>query len=375
MSAGLINIRPEMNRATRHRPTSLARVPRVTVVIPVYNYGHFLRECVESVHQQEGVDVNIVIVDDASTDDSLEVARRLALESEERAAFPIRVDVNAHNKGMVPTINDALWEVETDYLVKLDADDLLPAGALARATALLEAHPSVGFVYGFPVVFTESPPPSPCTSVRSWSVWSGRDWIERLCHKGGGTIYQPEVVMRTSVLHRAGKYEPSLPHGSDFEMWLRMAAIADVGRVNGAHQGFYRLHPGSMQRTVNAGHVTDLLAHRSSFENVLDGYAADLPDAERLLALARRSVAVNALDKTCRAYDGGTAAEEPVGEYVAIALDTFPDSWKLRQWRSAERRRRVGADRAARTRVAAIGRVRRDIEDRLRWRRWRWTGL
>jgi hypothetical protein len=158
-------------------------------------------------------------------------------------------------------------------------------------------------------------------------------------------------------------------------MWMRMAAIADVGRVNGAHQGFYRLHPGSMQRTVNAGHVTDLMAHRISFENVLDGYAADLPDAERLLALARRAVAVDALDKTCRAYDRGNAEDEPVGEYVAIALDTYADAPKLRQWRSAERRRRVGAARAPHTRAAAVARWRRDLEDRVRWRRWRWTGL
>src|SRR3954454_12361504 len=125
---------------------------RVSVVIPLHNYGHFLPECVASVLAQEGVDVDVLIIDDASTDDSLSVASEIAAGDDR-----VRVVASERNGGMVATITRGLWEVDGEYLVKLDADDLLTPGALARATALLQAHPSVGFVYGFPVAFTESP--------------------------------------------------------------------------------------------------------------------------------------------------------------------------------------------------------------------------
>ncbi len=87
----------------------------------------------------------MIIVDDRSTDASLALARRLA------AADP-RVAVIAHptNRGPVETFNDGLERAQGQYLVSLDADDLLTPGSLARAVALLEAEPDVGMVYGRP---------------------------------------------------------------------------------------------------------------------------------------------------------------------------------------------------------------------------------
>src|SRR3954465_13780905 len=180
-------------RTRTYRPTELTRRPRVSVVIPLFNYGHFLKECVNSILAQEGVELDVLIVDDASTDDSLDVAYSIA-ERDHR----VRVRANRHNMGMVPTINEALWEVDGEYIAKFDADDILAPGALARATALLDAHPSVGFAYGYPGVFNGGTPPPARTKVRSWSVWSGSDWLAIRCRKGGNVIMQPEVVMRAS---------------------------------------------------------------------------------------------------------------------------------------------------------------------------------
>src|ERR687887_420932 len=120
-----------------HRPT-------VSVVIPCYRYGRFLPDCVRSVLDQEGVDVRVLIIDDASPDDSAQVALRLAAEDE-------RVEVRVHevNKGHIATYNEGLLEwADGDYSVLISADDLLTPGSLARATAVMEAHPSVGLVYG-----------------------------------------------------------------------------------------------------------------------------------------------------------------------------------------------------------------------------------
>jgi hypothetical protein len=352
------------------RPVALGRRPRVSVVIPLYNYGHFLGESVESVLTQDGVDVDVLVIDDASTDDSLRVAQAIA------AGDPrIEIVSNPRNIGMVPTINEGLWAVEGEYVVKMDADDLLTPGALARATALLDAHPSAGFVYGFPVTFDQSPPPPARTKVRSWTVWSGHDWLRLRCRKARNCIMQPEVVMRTAVLHAAGKYKPELPHGSDFEMWLRLATLADVGRVNGAHQGYYRIHPQSMQRAINNICLRDLQVAGEIFTQLFAEAGSGLSDTTALARTSRRAVAAHALDHACRAYDEGRDHVEPVDEYVKLARELWPEASNLRQWHALERRRAARPTCIRKTLAVAAGRHTRDVEDRVRWRRWRWTGV
>ena len=61
-----------------HRPKPFVGAPRVSVVIPCYNYGRYLPDAVASALDQDGLDVDVLVVDDASPDDSAEVARRLA---------------------------------------------------------------------------------------------------------------------------------------------------------------------------------------------------------------------------------------------------------------------------------------------------------
>jgi glycosyltransferase involved in cell wall biosynthesis len=351
-------------------PAMTRPAPRVSVVIPLHNYGHFLGECVQSALDQDGVDVDVLVIDDASTDDSLSVARAIAA-----ADSRVSVVASERNRGMVATMNDGLWAAGGEYLVKLDADDLLTPGALARASALLDAHPSVGFVYGFPVAFRQSPPPAARTRVRSWTLWPGDDWFRIRCRKGHNCIFQPEVVMRASALHEAGPYKPEMGHAPDYEMWLRLSTIADVGRINGAHQGYYRIHPSSWQRTMDDFHLADLERRRDIFATAFRERAGGLPDAAQLERTARRAIALNAVDRACRAYDEGTADAEPIDGYVALALDLWPELTRHRRWRALERRRRIGAERAPVAPAGRAMRLQRDLGDRLRWRRWRWAGV
>src|SRR3954451_22899935 len=135
-------------------PENLAPRPTVSVVIPCYKYGRFLPACVRSILDQEGVDVRVLIIDDASPDDSAQMALALAAADE-------RVEVRVHevNKGHIATYNEGLlgW-ADGDYSVLISADDLLTPGALARATAVMEADPKVGFVYGHAIVWNDSGP-------------------------------------------------------------------------------------------------------------------------------------------------------------------------------------------------------------------------
>jgi glycosyltransferase involved in cell wall biosynthesis len=351
------------------RPQPLGRRPAVTVVIPCYNYGHYLPIAVGSVLEQPGVDVRVIVIDDASSDGSSAVARELA-SADDR----VRAIVHETNRGHIATYNEGLRQAETAYVALLSADDALPAGSLARATALLEANPSVGLVYGHPITFTDDLPPT-STSVRSWTVWSGEEWIERRCRTGRNCIVNPEVLMRTSVQHAIGGYDPELPHSGDFEMWLRAASVSDIGRVNGSTQGLYRIHASSMQRTTYAGHAIDLEGRLDAFEKLLIGPQAQVANGEALLATAKRALALLALGHARSAYAHGRAGDEPVDEYLAFAVRMWPSLPGSRKWRAMMRRASADACDIHRGLEARSLRLAEDLRWRVRWRRWRWTGV
>ena len=181
---------------TWRRPQALRERPTVSVVVPCYRYGHYLPQAVGSVLEQPGVDVEVIIVDDASPDDSAEVARSIA-EADSRLSLV----VNETNQGHIATYNVGLARVTGDYVVLLSADDMLAPGALARAVALMETNPGVGFVYGWPKNFSSEPEPGAVPQL-AWSTWSGEGWLRHVCRRGRSFIMSPEVVMRRSVFDR-----------------------------------------------------------------------------------------------------------------------------------------------------------------------------
>lgn len=355
---------------SRHpKPKPLARRPTVTVVVPCYNYGHFLPRTLESALSQPGVDVEAIVIDDCSPDGSGEVVRALA-DADPR----IKPILHERNRGHIATYNEGLEQATGDYCMLLSADDALTPGALARAAALMDAEPSVGFVYGHPVTFTDELPAVE-TKVTGWTVWSGHEWLRGRAEDGRNCIINPEVVLRTSVQHAIGGYDPKLPHAGDLEMWLRAAAFADVGRVNGPVQAYYRVHDQSMQRQVYVGHVPDLEGRLDSFEKVLVGPGAHVADGERLFATARKALAVSALEYACLAYEHGRADAEPVAEYLAFAERVYPRARQLRKWRAVERRATVAAERMERALTWKGRRAVADVQTRLRWRAWRRSGV
>jgi glycosyltransferase involved in cell wall biosynthesis len=310
----------------------------VSVVIPCYQYGHYLEEAVSSVlDDQAGVDVRVLIIDDASPDDSADAARKIA-------ARDPRVDVIAHaaNKGNIATYNEGLLEwADGDYCVLMSADDRLTPGALRRARDLLDAHPGVGFVYGHPLWFWQDKPvPRARTTLQGWSVWPGQWWLERRLRQAENCITSPEVVVRTSLQKRVGGYDARLPHAGDQEMWMRLAANADVGFLRGVDQAYYRVHGQNMRTSFDA--LMDLRQKRLAFEVVLDRNNGSLSDAKVLSDLVHRKLSWQALWTAARAYDRGHAEQTPVDELVAFAFDCWPEADAFPVYRTLQLRKRIG---------------------------------
>lgn len=338
------------------RPRSLAdgAKPRVTVVVPCYNYARYLRSSVGSALAQDGVDVNVVIVDDASTDDSAEVAEELAKDPR------VRLVRHTRNQGHVETSNEALGYASGKYLVKLDADDLLTKGSLARSTALMERHPDMVFCYGFPQRFRGDPPSRYTTKVRSWTVWPGSEWIERVLRGGHNVVMQPELLLRCDAVKATGGYRPQLRWAEDYNWWLRLATLGSVGRVNGATQGLYRVHDKSFQRSVDDIELTDLRARIAAVDLFLDECGPALENSGQMRGIALSALAREARLQAAARVAEGSAERAETYEGIARELDSrsgAPPAVSL----SANR--------------TILGKVYRDVLGRLRWRLWRRYGI
>ena len=301
--------------ASVQRPTTR---PTVSVVIPCFNYEAYLAQAVSSALVQEHVDVRVIIVDDASSDGSLSLANSLARDDQR-----IEVIANRQNTGPVETFNRGLAAVRSDYVVRLDADDLLTRGSLARATALLERYQSVGLVYGHPVHFVGNPPATTKSVAGSWTIWEGHRWLAYRARRGTNCITSPEAVMRASVLQSVGGQRP-LDQTHDMEMWLRIAAVSDVARVNGADQALHREHSASRSATM-VNNVVDLQERLKAFELLFDWLDDEVPELGSLRGIARESLASEALVRACQAIVRGRAGDPDVAAYVQFAHATFED--------------------------------------------------
>lgn len=363
----LAEARSPMRPTQRIKPIASSKVATVTVVIPCYNYASFLPQAVESVLSQEGAIVNVIVVDDKSSDDSVAVARKMA-------AKDARVTVVAHavNKGPVDTFNDGLALAEGEFVVRLDADDLLTPGSLQRSIAVMQRFPKVGLVYGHPLHFEGDHLPKHRDSATSWTVWDGRVWLEARCRNAYNVITSPEVVMRRSVVDHVGG-QMKLAHTHDMEMWFRMAAFCDVAYIHGADQAWHRDHARSLSaREVSA--VRDLNERREAFEVLFSGKAGGLPQAEALHGMAKKALAEQSVVLAAGSFDKGTVESADIEGLRNFARSMVDDVNTVPGWAGLERRIALGPQRARKHPVFMAERVLRGLHARYAFWKWHRTG-
>ena len=276
----------------------------VDVIVPCYNYGHFLLECVRSVLTQVGPQVRVLILNDASPDNTAEIANDLARQDP-------RVTVIHHlgNKGHIATYNEGIESVSADYLLLLSADDYLLPGALQRATSLMDAHPELSFTFG-PAIRLETHTGTsyllctlPCW--RSERLLTGQKFIEVM----GATnrIASPTVVVRTKIQKVVGGYRPDLPHAGDTEMWLRLAAHGWVGYIN-TPQAVYRGHNTCMSKSYMEKFLPDLEQRELLLHYFFSSYGRSLPNGDWLEQRATYRLGCHAVSFASGAFEKGDIA-------------------------------------------------------------------
>ena len=121
----------------------MAEAPLFSIVIPCYNYGHWLARAVNSVLAQDGADWELLVINDGSTDATDAVATALLRQHEPRLRY-----LTQANRGLAATRNRGIDATRGDYLIFLDADDEMAPGALGVYRAMIARHPGVDMVAG-----------------------------------------------------------------------------------------------------------------------------------------------------------------------------------------------------------------------------------
>jgi Glycosyl transferase family 2 len=210
--------RPIRRRWSGLRPRTITELrstmanPRVTVLMPVFNRERFLDDAIESVLEQDFSGLELLIVDDGSTDGTSAL-----LQQWQRRDTRVVVITSAENQGIPSALNTGLAQARAPYVARLDSDDVMMPGRLAAQAAVLDCRPDVTLV--------SSAYETMDADGRYLDTWRGDEPHEVVVYflgfyniVGGGG----QVMFRRSEVLAEGGYPCEYPSSEDYALWVRL---------------------------------------------------------------------------------------------------------------------------------------------------------
>ncbi len=204
--------------------------PRVSVLMPVHNAERYIKAALTSVLSQTiGNDIEVIVVDDASTDSSPSIVRQFK-------DTRVRLLLNDSPCGVASSLNRALEEVNAPLVARMDADDICHPDRFRRQLTFLQSHPDIGVLSTWcKVIDAHSQVIGQVKTPQTHEIISFTLYI--LC-----PIIHPSVMMRTSILREASGYNIDMPYAQDYELWLRLAPSVRMSSLS-EYLLLYRRHP------------------------------------------------------------------------------------------------------------------------------------
>jgi hypothetical protein len=237
----------------------------VSVIIPTHNYARFLGATIASVLAQQPVRPEIIVVDDASTDDTQAVIARFR---------DVRYYYQSHS-GVAAARNRGAAEAGGDVLWFLDADDQLTPGAVDALSAFLDRHPAVDAVVGTWTYMDASGAPLP----QSGRIPPGPLTARQIVLDVGQPATPGAALIRRVTFEGLGGFDASVSPAEDLDLWIRLAAAG--GRIVGVDHPTIRIRV----HGHNASGQADVMARQSG--TVYDRFADTQPDGREVRRRAR----------------------------------------------------------------------------------------
>jgi glycosyltransferase involved in cell wall biosynthesis len=250
------------------------RARKVSVILPTYNRATLLGTAIESVLGQSFHDLELIVVDDGSTDDTETLVRRYR-DSDERVRY-----LRQENRGISAAMNAGIRAASGQMIARIDSDDRWLPDLLETEVSILEARPEIGLVYSRGQWVDQDL--NPLSTIVGQTLHFPNDTLRSMLWSDATCSIT--VVARRECFDRAGVFDESLATSEDWDMWLRTAFHYDfvfVDRVL-AH---VRRHEGN----VTSAQVQSFAAFLGSRRKVLDKFFSRGDLSPRIAAM--RSVA------------------------------------------------------------------------------------
>ncbi len=186
-------------------------VPRVTVILPVYNGERFLAQSLASVLQQEFDDFECIAINDGSRDGSAAMLNQYARRDDR-----IAILTHAKNQGIVAALNAGLARARGEYIARIDADDIAAPARLTRQVERLNRDPRLALIGSWAEVIDAEG-----RTVRRVRLPT-RDETIRACMLLGNQFIHSTVMFRRRIIDAVGPYRNRFPHAEDYDLWLRI---------------------------------------------------------------------------------------------------------------------------------------------------------
>ncbi len=216
----------------------MEKAPLISVILPVYNGGPFLRETLEALLGQSLGDFELIIINDGSTDDSEAIILSF---SDPRIRY-----LPQTNQGFIASLNRGIAVAKGKYIARIDADDVCLPDRFAQQASLLNDRPHVSVVGCFITFIDENG--------KETGIWpedratvTNKDIRRALPHFN--CIAHPGVMARAEVF-REYPYRASQKHIEDYDLWLRLAGDGKVMEKLPVPLLLYRVHSGSVTVSV-----------------------------------------------------------------------------------------------------------------------------
>lgn len=186
-------------------------IPRVSVVMANYNYARFLRAAIDSVLKQSLSDLELIVVDDGSTDESRHIIESYRVDS--RIRF-----VPVNHLGQPGAKNAGIDLARAPVIAFLDADDIWEVDKLEKQAACFDRDPTLGVVYSRRILIDEKDSMLP---YRQPPLYRG-DVLSRIFRNN--FVCFSSAVVRRLVFEHLGRFDPNIDLAIDYDFWLRAAA-------------------------------------------------------------------------------------------------------------------------------------------------------
>lgn len=194
-----------------------AAKPLVSVVVPSFNQGRYIRETIDSILAQEYRPIEILVMDGGSTDDTVDVLSSYSGQPELQWW-------SERDRGVVDAVNKGFARVRGEIVAIQSSDDLYVPGSLAAAVEALSADPTLALVYGDVEYIDENSVVGSRTSLPPFDL---QQYVGKLTF-----IPQPAAFFRASAMREAGPWREEISYAADAEFFLRIAMRHPVRKLD-----------------------------------------------------------------------------------------------------------------------------------------------